>query len=131
MEETPWKRFADSRVRLCRGDVMSLPFPDESFDLVTATWVLEVLVDPVAGVMELQRVLKPDGQVIYLACTLPAQWIAGLAARLVSLWFRWNGTGRFLALEEQPIPHGPRAHLRRFQHGCITIAALGKCCTVQ
>jgi len=43
---------------------VELPFPDESFDLVTSFQVVEHLVDPLAFLAELRRVLRPGGVVV-------------------------------------------------------------------
>lgn len=51
------------------GDVCALPFPDESFDLVLATDILEHVDDDAAGLREICRVLKPEGRVLI---TVPA-----------------------------------------------------------
>jgi SAM-dependent methyltransferase len=44
-----------------RLDVMRLPFPDESFDLVLCNHVLEHVFDDQAAMRELRRVLRPEG----------------------------------------------------------------------
>ncbi|MEI8050761.1 MAG: methyltransferase domain-containing protein [Actinomycetes bacterium] len=44
-----------------RGDVASLGFAGDSFDVVHAHQVLQHLVDPIAGLMEMGRVLRPGG----------------------------------------------------------------------
>ena len=51
------------------GTATSIPFPDASFDLVTAFDVLEHLDDDKEGLAEIRRVLKPAGQ---LLMTVPA-----------------------------------------------------------
>lgn len=51
--------------RLCRGDISTLPFGDESFDLVTANMVVEHLADPDQQFREVWRVLKPGGVFIF------------------------------------------------------------------
>jgi ubiquinone/menaquinone biosynthesis C-methylase UbiE len=43
------------------GDVYDLRFDDAAFDVVHAHQVLQHLVDPVAALVELRRVLRPDG----------------------------------------------------------------------
>src|SRR6185295_3349533 len=43
------------------GEAEKLPYPDESFDLVTGLDVVEHLDDDLAGLREMRRVLKPEG----------------------------------------------------------------------
>ena len=66
-----------SSIELRQGRAESLPFDDESFDLVVSTSVLHYLRRPEAGLAEARRVLKPGGAVVvtdwcddYLACRL-------------------------------------------------------------
>lgn len=51
--------------RLC-GIAEALPFRAQSFDVVTAVWLLEHLSDPAAVFAEAHRVLAPDGRFIFL-----------------------------------------------------------------
>ncbi len=51
------------------GDVCKLPFPDQSFDLVLATDIIEHVDDDVAALREIRRVLKPTGRTLI---TVPA-----------------------------------------------------------
>jgi ubiquinone/menaquinone biosynthesis C-methylase UbiE len=44
------------------GDVASLAFPDGSFDLVVSTLSMHHWADPVAGLAEIGRVLRPGGR---------------------------------------------------------------------
>ena len=53
---------AGSCVRLVRGDVNNLPFPDGTFDLVLSTLSLHHWRDPVRGIQECLRVTAPGGQ---------------------------------------------------------------------
>lgn len=46
------------------GDVASMPFPDGSFDLVVSTLSMHHWTDPVAGLAEIGRVLRPDGRAL-------------------------------------------------------------------
>ncbi len=43
------------------GDLFALGYPDASFDVVHLHQVLQHLADPVAALVELRRVLRPDG----------------------------------------------------------------------
>lgn len=49
------------------ADMTRLPFADESFDGVTCGYVLEHLPDPLQGLKEVARVLRPQGRVLLLA----------------------------------------------------------------
>jgi SAM-dependent methyltransferase len=51
------------------GDIHALQLPDQRFDLVLATDVIEHVDDDLAALRELRRVLKPGG---YLLLTVPA-----------------------------------------------------------
>lgn len=46
------------------GDVASLAFPDGSFDLVVSTLSMHHWADPVAGLGEIGRVLRPSGRAL-------------------------------------------------------------------
>lgn len=54
------------KVDLRPMDVQHLDFPDQSFDAAVATFVFCSVPDPVLGLRELARVVKPGGQVILL-----------------------------------------------------------------
>jgi len=59
-----------------KGLAEKLPFADESFDLVTALDVVEHLDDDVAGLKEMNRVLKKDGKTLIF---VPAfMWLWGV-----------------------------------------------------
>jgi SAM-dependent methyltransferase len=58
-------------VTLQEGNLLHLPFADTTFDLVWASSVLHHIVDKLAGVRELQRVLKPGGRLAIREGGLP------------------------------------------------------------
>jgi ubiquinone/menaquinone biosynthesis C-methylase UbiE len=53
-------------VHLMEGDVQSLPFPDNYFDTVVATFVFCSVPDPVLGLKELRRVIRSGGEILLL-----------------------------------------------------------------
>src|SRR6187200_1128651 len=61
---------ADRLTGVLRGDARSLPFPDDTFDVVITSEVLEHIQDDVAAIGEMVRVLRPGGR---FAATVPAQ----------------------------------------------------------
>ena len=64
------KKEVIERSELSIGDVRSLPYPDETFDVVIAVEVLEHIPNPETGLSEALRVLKPGG---YTITALPVQ----------------------------------------------------------
>jgi len=53
-----------------RMDAAALGFPDATFDLVVAGFVVHIMADPAAAVAEVSRVLRPGGQ---FAFTIPGR----------------------------------------------------------
>src|SRR6476660_7103439 len=55
-----------SNIRLLAMDAADLKFPDSSFDIVYAPYVISVVPDPVAVVREMRRVCRPGGRLVIL-----------------------------------------------------------------
>ncbi len=64
-------RARELGVHLIQADAQLLPFRDQVFDTVLATFVFCSVPDPVLGLREIRRVLKPDGRLLMLEHVLP------------------------------------------------------------
>jgi len=77
-------------VRLELGDIQDLHFADQSFDFVVGTFVFCSVPDPVAGLVELNRVCRAGGRILLLEHVRPkgtitgriADWVDPFVARL-------------------------------------------------
>jgi phosphatidylethanolamine/phosphatidyl-N-methylethanolamine N-methyltransferase len=59
-------RFGARNIRLQQMDAEALTFPDNSFDIVYAPYLVSVVPDPVQVASEMRRVCRPGGRVIVL-----------------------------------------------------------------
>jgi len=53
-------------IKLLEGDVQNLSFPNDFFDTAVATFVFCSVPNPILGLKELRRVVKPGGEVLLL-----------------------------------------------------------------
>jgi demethylmenaquinone methyltransferase/2-methoxy-6-polyprenyl-1,4-benzoquinol methylase len=60
-----------TRVAFTAGDMLCLPFPDDTFDCAVNGFALRNVTDVQAAFAEMYRVLKPGGRVVSLEITLP------------------------------------------------------------
>lgn len=58
------KTCLDKRVKIKKGSLYALPYPDNYFDFIICSEILEHLEDDSAGLLELKRVLKKTGTLI-------------------------------------------------------------------
>lgn len=77
------------RVRLQRMDVQNLQFEDNTFDTVVASFTFCSVPDPLRGLMEVERVCKPEGSVFLLEHVLSTNrilaWLMNLTAPLARM----------------------------------------------
>lgn len=75
------------RVEFQTGDMLDLPFEDQSFDAVLSTYSMCPLYDPAKGALELYRVVKPGGRIGIAHSTDPerplVKWLADKVERVV------------------------------------------------
>ncbi len=124
------EKFAHSQVALVQADALHLPFPDNSFDVVTSMWVLETLPHPLAALHEFLRVVRPEGRVLTLFSTRPRsrarRMFTALLERVAKPELGWT----FLPEAEQPL-HSCTMHCaHRYEYGLNTVATFGKRCQI-
>ena len=73
-----------TKVRLLQMDAQKLAFADNTFDTVVATCVFCSVPDPILGLKEVQRVVKPGGKVILLEHVLSSNGILAFLMNLVN-----------------------------------------------
>ena len=73
----------EANVNLQLGDVQDLDFPTNSFDDVVATFVFCSVPDPVLGLNEVARVLKPSGRLLLLEHVRSANDVLGTLMDIV------------------------------------------------
>jgi demethylmenaquinone methyltransferase/2-methoxy-6-polyprenyl-1,4-benzoquinol methylase len=78
------QKAAGTSLKWVEADALALPFPDESFDLVTSAFGFRNLADYDAGLREIVRVLKPGGEAGILDFGEPA----GLMGALYRFYFK-------------------------------------------
>ena len=74
------------------GSAMALPLADNSVDTIVMTWTLCSIPDPAAALAEMRRVLKPDGELLFVEHGLaPEPSVEAWQHRLTPLWQRIGG----------------------------------------
>ena len=65
------------KIKLLKGDVLNLPFDDNSFDIVTIGFGLRNLTDRRRGISEMVRILKEGGRLVILEFSPPQGSLIG------------------------------------------------------
>ena len=82
-ERAARKDVPDS-VRLLQMDAADLKFPDDTFDIVNAPYLISVVPDPIKVAQEMRRVCRPGGRIIFLNHFLSPNPILSRLERLIS-----------------------------------------------
>jgi len=76
------------QAELVEADVQELPFDDDTFDTAVGTCVFCSVADPVQGLRELGRVVRPDGRILLLEHVRPRNRFLGRLADLATVLTR-------------------------------------------
>ena len=99
----------EQSIKLHLGDVTALPFPEAEFDIVICHLILAVVPKPEKMIVEVERVLKPGGQVLILDKFIrPGQRAFG--RRMLNLVIRHIAT-RTNVVFEQVLDYAPKLKL--------------------
>ncbi len=76
------RKRASGPMAFVEGDALSLPFPDNTFDVVTSGFGMRNVADLETAFVEQWRVARPGGRVICLEITPPGKGLWGFLYRL-------------------------------------------------
>jgi demethylmenaquinone methyltransferase/2-methoxy-6-polyprenyl-1,4-benzoquinol methylase len=77
---------AAGQIHFVEADAQALPYPNDTFQLVTIAFGLRNVADPDRGLAEMVRVLRPGGRLAILEFSKPRHWLFG---RLYRWYFRY------------------------------------------
>jgi ubiquinone/menaquinone biosynthesis C-methylase UbiE len=63
-----------ARVHLLQANAHALPFPENTFDAAFCTLVFCSVPDPLRGLREIRRILRPGGRLVMLEHVRPVCW---------------------------------------------------------
>jgi demethylmenaquinone methyltransferase/2-methoxy-6-polyprenyl-1,4-benzoquinol methylase len=122
---------ARNRVRFIEADTQQLPFPDNTFQLVTVAFGLRNVTDTDRGLAEMVRVARPGGRVAILEFSQPRHWLLG---PLYRAYFRWvlpivgqlvsrsrDRAYSYLPASVMEFPDGEALAERLQQHGLVEV----------
>ena len=79
------KKNLEEMIHLVQGDCEALPFAENNFDAVTVGFGVRNFMNPVKGLKEMNRVLRPGGKLVVLEFSKPQNF---LVSGLFNFYFR-------------------------------------------
>jgi len=79
------KKKLEAVIKLVQGDCEALPFSDNNFDAVTVGFGVRNFMNPLKGLKEINRVLKPGGKLVVLEFSKPKNYFV---SKVFNFYFR-------------------------------------------
>jgi demethylmenaquinone methyltransferase/2-methoxy-6-polyprenyl-1,4-benzoquinol methylase len=79
------KKYLEQKIELMQGDCEALPFIENKFDAVIVGFGVRNFMNPLKGLKEMHRVLKPHGKLMVLEFSKPRNMIV---SKLFNFYFR-------------------------------------------
>ena len=118
-------QHARAPIRFVEADAQQLPFPDDTFALVSVAFGLRNVTDTRRGLQEMARVTRPGGTVAVLEFSMPS---AGVLRRLYSAYFQYvlPLIGQTLARNRSGAYNYLPASVAEFPQGSALLALMGQ-----
>ena len=76
----------DDRVTIREGDLLQLPFEDETFDALVSSFAIDHTADVARALAEAKRVLRPGGQFLLLSSVASARMVISMLPLYIMNW---------------------------------------------
>lgn len=109
-------------------NVEALPFEDSSFDTVISTLIFCSVVDVAKGLSEIRRILKPNGQFIFIEHVISKAPVASTAMHLLTPAWKVIAHGCHLNrdFEASLLSSGFRIHQSQFMMGDVFLGGIAQ-----
>ena len=119
------KKGLQNKIELLKGDAENLSFNDNYFDAITVGFGVRNFENLEKGLIEMHRVLKPNGTAIILEFSKPEKFPI---KNLYNFYFKYilPGLGKFFSKDNSAYTYLPES-VEEFPHGDRFIKILEKC----